>query len=339
MRAFYSPDSARHDPQTFMMRGRVVPHEDRPGRAERLLAALATLDVAVEVPRDVSEQDLLRVHTERYLGFLASAWKDWQSLPDPGPEVLANVHPRDPYASYPTGLVGRAGWHLSDLACPVGEGTLTGALASASAAVAACEAVLSGEASAYALCRPPGHHAGAETAGGHCYLNNAAIAAALAAAQGARPAIIDIDVHHGNGTQAIFYTRADVRYVSVHTDPDGFYPWFVGHSHEVGDGEGVGANRNIVLPKGACDRDWLPALSTALEETPSTVADLLILCAGFDVHERDPLSGMAVSTQAIGEAGRLFQRDGRPTVIVQEGGYMSDALTANAAAFLSPFVA
>jgi acetoin utilization deacetylase AcuC-like enzyme len=227
---------------------------------------------------------------------------------------------------------------MGDLACPVGEHTFMAACRAADTAVAAARAVADGAASAYALCRPPGHHASREVAAGHCFLNNAAIAAEDLARRGARPAVLDIDVHHGNGTQAIFYERGDVLVVSVHADPHHFYPWFVGHGHEAGAGAGEGANVNLPLPIGAQDELWLQAVRAGLSEAARFGADVVILSLGLDVHVSDPLAGMAVTTAGIRRAGEIIADAGRPVVIVQEGGYLTKTLTDNLAAFLEGFL-
>ncbi|MEM7693344.1 MAG: histone deacetylase family protein [Pseudomonadota bacterium] len=338
MRCFYDPATAGHAPQFFMVRGRPVANEERAERAERLLAALKTLGLPTEAPSPVSAAALTAVHTPRYLNFLETAHAAWQSLPGAGPEVLPNVVPRRPETRYPAGLVGKAGFHMGDLACPIGPATFSAAIAAASTAASAANAVIEGAPAAYALTRPPGHHAHAEMAAGHCFLNNAAIAAAALTKAGARVAILDMDVHHGNGTQAIFYERPDILTVSIHTHPDGFYPWFVGHHDEMGAGPGEGFNLNLPLPMGADDAAWHAALGRGIDAVHAFGADTLVLSLGLDVHASDPLAGMTVTTDGLRAAGALIGAVPLPTAIVQEGGYLSPELTTNAAAFLSAFL-
>ena len=338
MQVFYARETERHAPSFFMVRGKPAANEERAQRAERLLAGLARAKLEPQAPPVAGAAALSAVHSPRYLSFLETAWTGWQKLPSAGPEVLANVQPRRPEATYPDGLVGRAGWHMGDLACPVGEHTFEAACRAADTALAAARAVQSGDDCAYALTRPPGHHASREVAGGHCFLNNAAIAAQDMFRAGARPAILDIDVHHGNGTQAIFYERADVLFVSVHADPHRFYPWFVGHAHEAGAGAGEGATINLPLPLGTEDQAWCEAIARGLSDVMRFGADTLILSLGLDVHVSDPLAGMAVTTEGIRRAGEMIGRHPLPAVIVQEGGYLSDALTDNLAAFLDGFL-
>jgi len=338
MRVFYASETALHAPHFFLMRGRPVANEERAERAERLLAGVAKAGLKTEEPPPAGPAALAAVHSTRYLAFLEGAWAAWQKLPGAGAEVLANVQPRRPEASYPSGLVGRAGWHMGDLACPIGEHTFGAARRAADTAVAAARSVSGGARAAYALARPPGHHASREQAAGHCFLNNAAIAAEVLLSAGARPAILDIDVHHGNGTQAIFYDRADVLFVSVHADPNRFYPWFVGHASEGGAGAGEGANLNLPLPIGAEDGPWLEAVDRGLAQIARSGADVLVLSLGLDVHASDPLGGMAVTTDGIRRSGERIARTGLPVAIIQEGGYLSEPLTDNLAAFLEGFL-
>ena len=232
----------------------------------------------------------------------------------------------------------QAGWHMIDASAPVSADTWESAKWSAWSAVHAAELVLLGESAAYALCRPPGHHAGAETAGGFCYLSNSAIAASALRKQYDRVAILDVDLHHGNGTQDIFYERGDVLTVSIHADPVRFYPFFWGYADETGAGAGEGCNLNLPLARGSNDAAFMDALSGALGKVQSFKPDALVIALGLDAYEGDPIAGLAVTTggfarigEAIGAAFRL------PTVIVQEGGYPCDALATNLSSFLGGY--
>ncbi len=201
----------------------------------------------------------------------------------------------------------------------------------------AARLVRDGADAAYALCRPPGHHAYADMAGGFCFLNNTAIAAQDLVATGRRVAILDVDVHHGNGTQGIFYRRADVLTVSLHADPLRFYPFFWGYAAERGEGEGLGANLNIPLPRGTGDAAYLEALARAMRRIRAFAPDALVVALGLDAHEGDPFKGLAITTGGFGRIGAAVRGLGLPTVLVQEGGYLSDDLGANLAAFLQGF--
>ena len=338
MKCLFAPETNAHAPEFFLVRGRVAPNKERAERAQRLLKGLADAGLSVDAPdmpgKAALDAALAAVHTPRFLAFLEHAWRDWQELPDFGPEVIPNIHPIGPAITYPVGLVGRVGWHMSDTGCPVGPDTWAAARAAAGTALAAAQAVVDGAPAAYALCRPPGHHAYADSAGGHCILNNSAAAAAFLRRHHDRVAVLDIDVHHGNGTQGIFWERGDVLTVSVHADPSSFYPFYAGYVGENGAGPGQGANLNIPLPRGSGDQVWLDAIAGALDRVAAFKPGALVLALGLDAHERDPLGGLSVTTPAFGDAARLVAAAGLPTVLVQEGGYLSDDLSANLTSFM-----
>lgn len=346
MRIYYSPRQLAHRPQQFMVAGRLVPHLDVPERCERILAALQRATYVVEEPRDdIGMEWIARVHEPGYLEYLRTAWSRWAPLKNAGPEILPNVHPyrgahddlaprRPLRAASP---VAQAGYYLGDLASVVGAGTWESAVAAAHTALAAAESVLAGEHAAYGLCRPPGHHACADRAAGFCFLNNAAIAAELLRTHFARVAILDIDTHHGDGTQAIFYRRADVQFVSIHTDPTNYYPFFSGYADEYGAGEGEGANLNIPLAPASGDAEYLDALDEALEAFRAHRSEVLVVSAGFDAHERDPLSALKITNDGYRRIGDAIASLKLPTVIVQEGGYGLDLLGPNLIAFLGGF--
>ncbi len=338
MKAFSHPAQASHHPRFFLMRGRLRPNFEVPARAAALEAGLAGLGIRPGQPPPAPEVALLRAHDPRYLEFLREAATGWAALPDPGEEVVANVHPTPEMIAeggrLPAGLVGRAGWFTADTACPIGPGTWDAALGAAACAVAAAEEAAAGR-TAYALCRPPGHHAYAARAGGHCYLNNAAIAAeTLRAAGAARVAVLDVDSHHGNGTQGIFWKRADVLTVSVHGDPDGYYPWFVGRAGERGAGPGSGCNLNLPLAQGSDDAAWLAAIGHGLEAIRAFRADALVVSLGFDASEHEPLGFLRVTEAGFARAGAAIAALGLPAAIVQEGGYNTEVIGTLLARFL-----
>jgi acetoin utilization deacetylase AcuC-like enzyme len=228
---------------------------------------------------------------------------------------------------------------MADLACPIGAGTWQAVCASADTAVTAADMVAAGDRAVYALCRPPGHHAHATRAGGFCYLNNTAIAAERLRAHTPRVAILDVDVHHGNGTQAIFYRRDDVLTVSVHADPADYYPFFWGHAHEKGEGDGKGYNLNLPLPVGSGDDLWLDAVTVAVATVAAFEPAALVVALGLDAYEGDPLAGGSVTTPGFGRLAGVIAGLDVPTVIVQEGGYLCDGLGGNLASFLDGFAA
>ena len=338
MRCFYAAQTEAHDPVFRLTHGKILRNAEQAERARLLLAGLDQMALPVTAPPRAPRSALDAVHTPRFLAFLESAWQDWQKLPDAGPEVVPNVFPRAATSAYPAAVVGRAGWHMGDTSAPIGPHSWQAALHAADCAVAAADAVLGGDPCAYALCRPAGHHTSAEIAAGHCLLNNAAIAAARLRSGHARVATLDIDVHHGNGTQDIFYDRADVLTVSIHADPATYYPFFTGFAEETGAGDGAGCNLNLPLPRTTTDAAWLAAIDTALDRIAAFDPGVLVLCLGLDTHKDDPLKGMKISWDGLRHAGEKIAAAGYPTVIVQEGGYLSPALTTSLTSFLSGFL-
>lgn len=330
MRTFDHPDERLHAPQFFLTRGAVRPNHEVPGRAASLRDGLRALKLEPQVPSPPDAAALEVVHDAVYLRFLRDAAADWARLPEPGPEVVANIHPTPEMlaqgAACPDSVIGRAGWFTADTACPIGPGTWRAALGAAGCALAAAEVAAEGG-SAYALCRPPGHHAYRARAGGHCFVNNAALAAeALRRAGAARVAVLDVDSHHGNGTQGIFWERADVLTVSVHADPARYYPWFVGHAGERGGGAGEGANMNMPLPFGTGDDGWLDAVGRGAEAVRRFNADALVVSLGFDASEHEPLAALRVTADGFARAGTLIGGLGLPSAVVQEGGYAVEHL-------------
>ena len=326
-----------HDPPYEVNYGEVVrPVYERPERAERLRHALAAAGHPLVEPVAHGPGPVLAVHSPVLVRFLEGAWPAWRAAG--GPEVLipdtfalgrlARGGGRDL-----GGGLGRAGWFCFDTATPLVAGSFTAAAAAADVALTAADLVASGEPAAYALCRPPGHHAGPGYYGGFCLLNNAAIAARRLADRG-RVAIVDVDFHHGNGTQDIFWDDRDVLYVSLHGDPAGHYPFFTGAADETGGGPGAGTTRNLPLPDGTGDDAYLEALAEALAVVEAFDPATLVVSAGFDTFEGDPIGAFRVTTAGFGRIGSALAALGRPTVVVQEGGYAVEALGANAVALM-----
>ncbi len=337
MRVVYSDRHLRHQPPQIVARGRPQDHPEVARRGEELLGAARRDGHAIVAPAAYGAGPRAAVHTPEYLDFLERAFREWQALPDPTPAVQAHAYPNRRMQSRPSGIIGLAGWHMATNSCPIVEGTWEASCAAADVAVHAAQIVLDGAPAAYALCRPPGHHAFADLAGGFCYLNNAAIAAQYLRRRLDRVAILDIDVHHGNGTQGIFYERSDVFFVSIHGDPSDFFPFFAGYAEERGAGTGQGYNLNLPLPGGTGDRAYLEALDHALAAIRRFAPDALLVSLGFDAYAQDPLGILKVTTAGFGEIARRIAMLGLPTVLVQEGGYDVDALGANLSAFLSGF--
>ena len=338
MRCFYDPRTAAHDPEFRLTHGLLRRNAERTERAEHLKDGLARLGLATEAPPDAPMGPIRRVHSERFLDFLETAWDAWQALPEPGPEVVPNAFAQRDWASYPASVVGRAGWHMGDTSAPLGRESWRATLAAAGTAIAAADAVAGGERAAYALCRPPGHHTDREAAAGHCLLNVSAIAAERLRESHERVAVLDIDVHHGNGTQRIFWERGDVLFVSVHADPADYYPFFAGYGRETGAGAGEGANLNLPLARSTGDAGWIAAIEEGLARVAAFDPGALVVSLGLDAHENDPLKGMRVTFEGFARAGRLLAAVGLPTTFVQEGGYLSPDLATSLAAFLGGYL-
>ena len=337
MKAFLDDRQWHHDPKHFMANGKVYPSPEEPRRIEVLKAAAEDTGCAFEAPRDAGLGPIAALHSPEYLTFLRNIYTRWQRIPDAGPEVIPNIHPANRSDGYPKSAIGQAGYHQADTACPIAEHTFEAAYWSAQSAIAGADLIAGGAGAAYALSRPPGHHAFGDLAGGFCFLNNAGIAAERLRAAGLRPAILDVDVHHGNGTQGIFYGRDDVLTVSLHADPARFYPFFWGHAQERGEGRGTGCNLNLPLPRGTDDVAYLAALEIALERVGSFGTEVLVVALGLDASLDDPFKGFAVTQDGFARIGAAIAKAGLPTLFVQEGGYLSPSLGANLTRTLTGF--
>ena len=338
LRVIYAAQHRLHDPATLLIDGKVFGSEDSPQRVESLLRAVQQPPFGpVTTPQDQGLPPLLAVHEADYLDYLQFAYQrnaDTYGKPSPViPETFA-PHGR---RRKPAGFYGLPGYYSYGVGTPILERTWQAAYWSAQCAVNAADFVLAGEHTVYALCRPPGHHALVGQSGGLCYLNNAAISARRLQAGGqARIAILDIDYHHGNGTQEIFYTDPSVLYVSLHAHPDDDYPFYWGTSDETGEELGLGFNRNFPLPQGTDDAAYLTALDQALGIVREFAPHGLVVSAGFDTALGDPIGAFRLTQTGLAEVGRRIARLQLPTVLIQEGGYLVERLGENAAAFLRP---
>jgi acetoin utilization deacetylase AcuC-like enzyme len=339
MEVVYSPLHARHDGGVELYRGALVPTFETPERAEIIRAALVAAGHELVEPRDIPESRLLRVHDAAFVDFLRGAHARWLSEGRQG-HVLPSGFParglrRD---RRPAGISGSLGFYAFDASTPIVAGTWDAALAAARAAMTAAALVCDGERAAYALCRPPGHHAARSTYGGYCYLNNAALAAQYLLDDGRRRvAVIDVDYHHGNGTQEIFWERDDVLFVSLHGDPETEYPWFLGYADERGAGRGEGHTLNLPLPAGSGWDAYRAALGTALEAVGRYAPEALVVSLGVDTYEADPISSFKLAGMHFPLVGAALAGLGLPTVLVQEGGYAVAAIGSNVAGVLGAF--
>lgn len=338
MKAFWNPLQAAHDPQFFLQRGVVKRNFEVPARAEALLAGCRELGLDIVAPPPADRAALLAVHPADYLDFLRDGPAEWAAMDWQGPELVANIHPSPEMlangARRSASVIGKLGWYTADTSCPITSETWLAAEAAAAGALAAADEAAIGK-NAYALARPPGHHTYPARAGGHCYLNNTALAAERLRTRGAaRVAVLDLDAHHGNGTQGIFWNRDDVLYVSVHGDPNRYYPWYVGHPGERGAGAGAGWNLNLPLAKGTGDAGWLAAVAAGIGAIRRAGVDALVVSLGFDASRDEPLSFLAVSEDGFARAGAAVRALGVPAAVVQEGGYNIDVMSGLLVRFL-----
>ena len=338
-----------HDGLVELMAGQPVPCFESPERATVIRKALlATGDFALEAPVEHGPDPIAAVHSLEVIDLVEHAWTDAVAAGyDPSRPLLPDTFLLAAYGAgmslerLPVGRHDRLGAHCFDTATPIVEGTAAAAHAAVDIALTALDRVLDGESLAYALCRPPGHHAGRNLIGGYCFFNNAAIVAESVLARGAeRVAILDVDFHHGNGTQQIFWDRGDVLYVSLHGDPAGIYPYFSGYAIERGAGAGEGTTLNLPLPPGTDGDAYLAALAEALDAIRAFESDApLVLSLGFDTHHADPICNLALQTDDYARIASAIASLEMPVVAIQEGGYAIDALGANAVAFLGGLLA
>ena len=339
MQVYYSEAHRKHEPPFEVFDGGLrTPYMENPDRMDRILNALHQTGWAEIVePKDFGLNPIYAVHDQEYINFLASSWTEWlASEAEDKSTLLPATFALRRHPTKPTSLLGRAGYYMMDLSACIVEGTFTAALASANCALSAAESVANGERSAFALCRPPGHHAGKDYAGGYCFINNASVAANWLSASG-KVALLDVDYHCGNGTQDIFYDRADVLTISIHADPHFEYPYYAGYADETGTAAGLGFHKNFPLEKGTDDVRYLSALEEALSLIRGFAPNYLVISAGMDIYADDPLGKIRVTTEGIGEIGKRISALGLPTVIVMEGGYNNDALGQNITSFLGEF--
>lgn len=343
MITFFTERHALHAPAWEFYRGQRVPCFDSPARAQFVRAELLARGHAIRAPEVDSTPLLGHVHAPRYVAFLASAWAEWEGL-SAGQEVVQpfpSVWPVRGLRSdvEPRNFTAKLGLYSMDNGTPLDAGTWAAAKDGADAAASAVDLLARGGVrSAFCATRPPGHHAGPDFMGGYCFLNNAAVAAQAFRQQGcARVAVLDVDYHHGNGTQSIFYQRSDVLVVSLHGDPQTEYPFFLGHADETGEGPGEGFNLNLPLPAGTSAAAWFNALDLACQRIARFGAQALVVSLGLDTFADDPISTFALQSEDFLRLGERLARLKIPCVFVLEGGYAAAALGRNAVNVLEGF--
>lgn len=328
MKTFYSPAHLDHAPKLEFERGALSPAVERPERAERVKAEIEKrkLGPVMPPPGHFPDSTILRVHDAAFVKFLERAHGEWAKMYGEG-DAMPSVWPARTLRERRDGDIESAlGSYAFDTATAITKGTWKAAREAANVAISGAHEIAVERPAAFALTRPPGHHAASDLFGGYCYLNNAAIAAEWLVANKLRIAILDVDYHHGNGTQAIFYDRADVLFVSIHADPSFAYPHYLGFADERGRGAGEGFNLNLPLPRYTSWAEYAPALDTALSRIADFGPDVLLVSLGLDTFEHDPISQFKLKVQDYLRMGERIAKLGKPTLFLFEGGYNLDAL-------------
>ncbi|WAL59210.1 histone deacetylase family protein [Thermocoleostomius sinensis] len=337
MLTIYSPDHRHQDAHVELTDGQLVAPYENPKRADRILSQIQQADLGMVLPpKDFGLAPILRVHDRGFVSFLQSAWSEWLAAHGEFDALPLNWATRTMrHDRIPETIEGKLSYYSFDAGTPIIAGTWQAAMASAQVALTGQDWLVQGERSVFSLCRPPGHHAARDLYGGYCFLNNAAIAAqALLDAGAERVAIFDVDYHHGNGTQAIFYDRSDVLFVSIHAHPSHSYPYFLGFEDETGAGVGEGFTRNYPLPLGTDWKAYAEPLEQALNTIRHYAPDAVVVSLGVDTYEADPISSFRLQSHDFHAMGQAIARLNKPTLIVMEGGYALEAIGVNVGNFL-----
>lgn len=337
MKIVFDERQLAHDPELYFRRGALIGHPEQPQRAILLRDALLAAGHERAHPADHGLDPIRAVHDPDFVDCLMGAWDAVGAELGPDP-IVPTFHPQRRDTRLPASMLGRLGWYSTDTSCPIVPGTAQAIYWSAQTAIDAADRVASGaESHAYALCRPPGHHATHDQTMGFCFFNNAAIAAQRLRGTFSKVAILDVDTHGGNGTEDVFYRRGDVFFVSIHTDPSAYTPFFTGYADETGAGDGVGATRNLVLPVGASVEDILARYDEALDLIGGFGAEALVISLGVDTFEGDPISFFKLTSDDFLRMGEAIGRAGLPTVFLMEGGYAVAEIGLNAVNVLMGF--
>lgn len=341
MLTIYSDEHRLQDGKAELIDGQLQPCFEMPRRADMIRAAVEAANLGqIEAPEEFGTGPITAVHDAAFVAFLEAAWERWTAAGRGHDALPLNWAIRGMRAIVPETIDGQLSYFSFDAGTPVTSGTWRAARAATQVALTGAKRIGEGAGGAFALCRPPGHHAAADYYGGYCFLNNAAIAAqSLRDAGAGRVAILDIDYHHGNGTQSIFYSRDDVYFASLHADPKQEFPYFLGHADETGSGPGEGSNANFPMPWGTDFDLWGEALAEAIKRIDKFGADALVVSLGVDTFKDDPISRFRLESIDFSRAGQQIGTLRRPTLFVMEGGYAVDAIGLNTVNVLSGFEA
>ena len=339
MKTVYTKKHILRNSKTELFGGELVKPFERPERMEYILNEIKTRKLGPILDPVNFDMDIIyKIHDKKYVDFLNNAWNEWVALGFKG-EAIPTVYPSRSMNSdvVPTFIEGKLGYYCLANETSISEGTVEAAYESVKVALTAAD-MLDEEKSVFALCRPPGHHASKDQYGGYCFFNNVAIAAEKLKEKGAkRIFILDIDFHHGNGTQAIFYDRSDVFFVSLHGDPKDAFPHFLGHADEKGSGEGLGYNCNYPMPPGTPYDVWTKSLDDSISKIQNFSPDALIVSLGVDTYENDPISFFKLKSDDFFDVGRKIASINLPTLFVMEGGYAIKEIGVNTVNTLKGF--
>ena len=339
MKTVYTKNHILRNSKTELFGGELVKPFERPERMEYILNEIKKRKLGPILDPVNFDMDIIyKIHDKKFVDFLNNAWNEWVALGFKG-EAIPTVYPSRSMNSdvVPTFIEGKLGYYCLANETSISEGTVEAAYESVKVALTAAD-MLDEEKSVFALCRPPGHHASKDQYGGYCFFNNVAIAAEKLKEKGAkRIFILDIDFHHGNGTQAIFYDRSDVFFVSLHGDPKDAFPHFLGHADEKGSGEGVGYNCNYPMPPGTPYDVWTKSLDDSISKIQSFSPDALIVSLGVDTYENDPISFFKLKSDDFFDVGRKIASINLPTLFVMEGGYAIKEIGVNTVNTLKGF--
>lgn len=338
MITIYSEDHRKRDARTELLYGELVAPFEKPERMAFVLDRIHETSLGeVIAPRDFGLEPILAVHDEGYVAFLQTCWDEWQATGATGEAIAASWPARRMVQRCPKDIEGKLGYYALAAETSITQGTYAAACASANVALEGA-ARLAESKSVFSLCRPPGHHAALDLFGGYCFFNNAALAAQSLLDQGAeRVGIVDVDFHHGNGTQDIFYGRNDVLFVSIHGQPEDAFPHFLGYADEIGIGAGEGFNCNLPLPPSTQFHDWRLALGEALQRIKEFAPDALVVSLGTDIFEHDPISFFKLASDDFSMIGMDLANLRLPTLFVMEGGYAVEEIGINTVNVLQGF--
>ena len=335
MQVFFDDRQFGHAPEFYFRLGVNIPHPEQPERARLLREVMVELGHDIIAPGDFGLDPIYAVHDPDYVDFFRTAYDRWVEGTGYTHPAIPNYHTGRRVSRVPNGVVGKLGYYATDTSCPVMKGTWDAIYWSAQCAVDAARRVAAGEGPAYALCRPPGHHASRDASNGFCFFNNAAVAAQELRGTFAKVAILDMDTHAGNGTEDIFYDRGDVFTTSMHTDPSNYPPHFAGYADECGEGEGEGCHLNVVLTPGDDEVQILMRFDEMSAAIQDFGAEALVISLGFDMGSDDPLSEVGMTATGFAEMARRMAAMEIPTAYIQEGGYLGPSLSDNARAFFA----